>query len=418
MRKKILSAVCILSCIVLFKTNSYASAFQLYEIGTPIVGTAGVGQAAAISDASSAYFNPAAMTLLTSTEFMLGGQTAIPQIHFAPNANTTISGNNGGGAGILSPGIGGFFVYPKSRDLYFGVSVSLPAVGILNYSDGWVGRYTVQDVNFITIGLNPVMAYRVNDNLSVGGGFTVYYAKLDETIATPLPAPLPDGQVEAEGLDDIAGQFNLGLLLSIPSSKTRLGLAYRSQATFNLKGTTRFFRLAATPGITSQIKLPQNIILSLYQPVNPKFALLADLGWAEWSEMLATPIQITGLGTAVIPRNWKNTWRAGIGGQFQVTDALMLQAGVSYDSSPTTLAFRLPDLPMDKQYRYGTGFIFKANQLVSIAASYEYADFGKAPINQVSAFPGTLSGQYAVNRVHFVQISVNAKLDRMMGMKA
>ena len=40
---------------------SYAAAFQFYELGAPSNGTAGVGQAALASDASTAYFNPAGM---------------------------------------------------------------------------------------------------------------------------------------------------------------------------------------------------------------------------------------------------------------------------------------------------------------------------------------------------------------------
>jgi long-chain fatty acid transport protein len=53
---------------------SFAGAFQLYELGTPIIGTAGVGQAAVAEDASTAYFNPAGMPLLQNSQFMLGAQ--------------------------------------------------------------------------------------------------------------------------------------------------------------------------------------------------------------------------------------------------------------------------------------------------------------------------------------------------------
>jgi long-subunit fatty acid transport protein len=45
-------------------STSYAAAFQLYKLGTPIIASAGVGQAALAADASTAYFNPAGMTAL------------------------------------------------------------------------------------------------------------------------------------------------------------------------------------------------------------------------------------------------------------------------------------------------------------------------------------------------------------------
>jgi long-chain fatty acid transport protein len=410
MKNKIIRTFLALSFSLHFTSNINAAAFQLYELGTPIMGTAAVGQAAAITDASTAYFNPAAMTLLPTSEFMLGGQLIVPQIHFQANSANTIAGNNGGGAGLLATGIGTFYVRKFSPNLYLGASFSLPAVGVLDYNDGWVGRYAVQNVSFLAMGFNPVIAYKVNDNFSIGGGVTIYYSQLDETIAIPFPPPLADGQIEADSLNDVATQFNMGFLITLPKSQTRIGVAYRSKVTFNLQGTTRFLRLPVTPTISSQIILPHNVIVSLYQPITNKFAIVADGGWAKWSDMQSTPIQIGGLVSVAIPRNWKNTWRAGIGGQYYLTHALMVQSGVSFDSSPTNAMFRLPDLPMDKQLRIATGLVLHVNDKISLASSYEYADFGKAAINDVRAFPGTLAGNYSVNRNHFIQISINGKV--------
>lgn len=406
--KVIFLCTAILLCCL--QSQAFAAAFQLYELGSPIIGTAGVGQAAGTGDASTAYFNPAGMTELSHSELMLGAQTAVPKIEFDVGSSNTISGNNGGSAGLLSPGYSTFLAYKYSPQLYFGAVVGVPAVGILDYSDGWVGRYVVQNLNFIALGFNPSVAYKVNDWLSVGGGFTVYYAKLDQTLAIPLPGAIPDGQIEADSLDDLATQFNMGVLVKIPSSKTTIGLAYRSETTFNLKGSTRFLRLAAMPSLASQIKLPQNVIVSISQPVSEKITLLAEGGWANWSVMKATPLQIGGLPGFAIPRNWKDTWRAGLGGQYQVTPALMLQAGISYDSSPTEARFRLPDLPMDEQIRLGTGIVYQVNDIFSVAGSYEYLNLGKAAINNRQTFPGNLVGEYSKNRMQFLQISINAKL--------
>ena len=66
----------------LISSSAYAAAFQLYELGTPLIGTADVGQAT-VSDASTSYFNPAGMARLDSTQYMLGSQVVVPFVNFA-----------------------------------------------------------------------------------------------------------------------------------------------------------------------------------------------------------------------------------------------------------------------------------------------------------------------------------------------
>src|SRR5690349_13000371 len=94
------------SLLSLSVSQSVCSAgFQLYELGTPIIGTAGVGQAAVANDASTAYFNPAGMSRLTASQFMLGSQVVVPSNRFSIGSQNTISGGNGGNAGSLTPGV-------------------------------------------------------------------------------------------------------------------------------------------------------------------------------------------------------------------------------------------------------------------------------------------------------------------------
>ena len=63
----------------------------------------------------------------------------------------------------------------------------------------------------------------------------------------------------------------------------------------------------------------------------------------------------TEAGSAVLPRNWKDTWHVSVGAQFRPTEEWMLQAGFAYDSSPVDAADRTPDLPVDEQLRFTVG---------------------------------------------------------------
>lgn len=387
---------------VLISTHAFAAAFQFYELGTPIIGTAGVGQAAVASDASTAYFNPAGMSQLNYSQFMLGSQLVVPNTHFSVGSQNTISGGNGGNAGTLTPGIGLYYVYAASPSLKLGVSFNTPYGGALNYTNGWAGRYMVQNMLFYTLDLNPAISYSVNKWLSLGAGVVLEYASLNQTVALPIFGAI-DGQADIK-VNNFAPGYNLGVLLT-PAQGTKIGIAYRSRVLHNLSGTTTFLRIGVTPTTTTRMIMPQNIIVSLDQSLSDRVNLLGELGWANWQSMRTTNVNIAGF-TATTTLNWTNTYRLGLGLQFNATSAMTLQAGASYDSSPTKPSLRTPNLPMDQQYRFGAGLMYATSQAVKLGFSYEYLNFGKAAINNVSS-NGTLQGNYSTNFANVVQASIN-----------
>jgi long-chain fatty acid transport protein len=391
---------------VLLSNTASAAAFQFYELGTPIIGTADVGQAAVASDASTAYFNPAGMTQLPTTEYMVGGQMIFPFTDFSKRSSqTTIRGDNGGNGGTLTPGLSLFYVYHYSPKLKLGVSMTSPYGGSLDYNDGWVGRYSVQNVMFYTINVNPGIAYQVNDWASIGAGVSLEYANLHETLALPIPdtRQLIDGQATIKAAN-YAGGANFGVLIK-PTPSTKLGVAYRSQISHDLHGDLTFYRLSSTPATSTKMVMPQNVIVSLAQELSNRFSVLGELGWANWSSMHNTVVNVANFSGS-IPNDWNNTYRVGLGGQYHYNNALMLQAGASLDSSPTNSSHRLPDLPMDRQIRVGAGINYAIIKAVNLGFSYEYINFGHANINNISS-DGVFAGSYSRNYANVFQMSIN-----------
>lgn len=386
---------------VLFSSTANSAAYQLYELGTPIIGTAGVGQAAVAEDASTSYFNPAGMSKIISTELMLGSQIMIPHNKFSKHDATTITGNDGGNAGALTPGMDIYYVYNFSPKFRFGIALTAPYGGELDYNDGWVGRFVVQTVTFYTININPSVSYEFNKYLSLGAGVAVEYMNLQQTIALPYVAD-NDGQVKISANDTAAG-FNVGLMIT-PYETTRIGITYRSQIKHNLNGTLTFLKIPNRPDVSTQMIMPQNVIVSLQQNWE-KIYFLAEAGWANWSKMQDTILNVRGY-SAVTPLNWKDTYRLGVGSKYKFTQKFLMQAGVSYDSSPTSTALRQPDLPMDRQIRAGIGIMYDLIKQATLAVSYEYLSLGRASINNTTS-SGTLSGYYPTNYANTFQISIN-----------
>jgi long-subunit fatty acid transport protein len=93
-----------------------------------------------------------------------------------------ISGGNGGNAGI--PAVIIPYLYtsvPVIRakqygDLAIGLGLSAPFGLPTDYSPGWVGRYSALRAKLSTIDLQPTIAYRLWDRLSVGTSLDIQYA--------------------------------------------------------------------------------------------------------------------------------------------------------------------------------------------------------------------------------------------------
>ena len=169
-------------CGVAAAAPAWAGGLYLYEIGTADVGLAAAGYAARAQDASTAFTNPAGMTRLKKRELQVGAQPLYANVKFNPDSRTdfepTIKGIKGplsgddGDASAWIPSAGTFFVTPLSPNLSFGFSIAGNFGSGLDYGDDWVGRYYLKDVLMQGITLAPALAYRINDQFSVGASLS------------------------------------------------------------------------------------------------------------------------------------------------------------------------------------------------------------------------------------------------------
>lgn len=382
--------------------TALAGGFQLFELATPIMGTAGAGQAAVADDASTAFFNPAGMTLLDRTQIFVGTQLIKTTAKFKASENNETPGTNGGDAGVILPGISGFFVYSYSPDLKFGLSVTSPFAGEMDYGKGWVGRFIAQDVEILTINVNPVAAYRLNDWFSLGGGLSVQYAQFKQGLAVELPGS-QEGSIDVD-VDDFNVGFNVGFMFH-PWQTTRFGLSYRSEIKHKLSGNVDLQRIAVQPSVTTILKTPHSIIISAYHDITPELTLLADLGWTNWKSLKSSILQIGGNATLNIPRGWKDTWRIGGGVRYKTSEKTTIMTGISYDSSPVSNSRRTPDLPFDRQIRIGAGLLVDITEDIRLGVAYEYTDAGKAKIDRAG-----IAGDYSTNNINAFTLSINVKI--------
>ena len=404
--KYAVSRTSILSLLLVAGGYSSAGAGALYlnEFATPSMGVAGAGQEAYANDASTnfALHNPAGMTRLEGHSIALGAGLLQGDTEFDTDPDTPFNGGNGGDQAGWAPLIGSHGVYSVSDDLKFGISMFSLSGAALDPDDNWAGRYSLTEIELLTLTANPSVAYRVNDWLSFGAGATVMYADIDFKVAAPLGG---QGEVEVDG-DDFAFGYNFGALIEL-SPRTRVGVIYVSKVEPEFSGDLEVRPAIGEPisvGSDLEFTYPQLVRVGAYHELNDQWALLGSVGWEDWSELdeLLVSVQSGSLG---IPTEWEDTYHFSGGVHYRPTQDWLLQAGITYDTSPVSSSDRSAYLPMDRQIRYAVGVQYQWNESMNIGGAFEYVDLGDARIND----PTFLTGKYEDNRLLVFALNLSYK---------
>ena len=414
--------------LLLLSQPAWGAGIALYETGAPDLGTASAGRAAMAADASTVATNPAGMTLLDRTQLMITSGAMLPVINFDRGPQTDVRGGGGGGgnAGVFFP-IGGVFYAQKISDrLWLGAALYSNFGLAADYSLNWVGRFYLTSSSFITGQVNPNIAYRVNDWLSVGAGFSFSVAryKAQAKVNNILPR-FGEGGLSIESWDEAFGG-NIGFLLR-PTPKLRIGLTYDSPVDFkfgfhpfitNLAPGLRFALkksgLLGAKDNLGQTEPMQFMASGLYQ-LTPEFALMGNLGWQNWAQYGQTQLGISAQTqkTLAVNLHFNDTLQIAFGGQYRLADRWLWSAGFAYDSSPVAEENRTPSLPLDRQLRYGTGIQYEINDYMVLGIANEVMDGSNASYDvKRGPLAGRVQGDFSSNIIDFVGINLVWKLGR------
>lgn len=364
-----------------------ASGFQLLEQNASGLGNAYAGSAAVADNASTIFFNPAGMTRLHDREYSMGIAAVRPSLHFNNQGSTAgaLSGNGGDG-GSLAFVPNAYAAWAVSPDLYLGVGIGAPFGLMTRYDNAWTGAAQSVKFDIKTYNVNPSIAYRVNDAVSIGGGVSwqrmeIEYVK--RVAASPL-APLANLQS-----DDDAWGWNVGALFTL-SPATRLGVSYRSEVKHTLKGPLVIPGMASFP-TSAELTLPDTAIVSVAHQLDGQWQLLGDVSRTAWSSMHQLDIVSGGATLQTLHTEFKDAWRMALGANYRLDDAWQLKVGLAYDQTPVRDASRrLVSLPDNDRTWVSVGTQWTPGNGAKIDVGFAYLIVGNAGINSSSPATGTV----------------------------
>jgi long-chain fatty acid transport protein len=400
MNKYILSSVLITASV-----TANAAGFALIEQSGSGMGNAFAGAAAVAEDASTIYFNPAGMTYIEGTQVVGTLHLIKPNAEFNDKGSTGATGfppkgDEGPNAGDLALVPNFYYKRDISDTIKFGLGVSAPFGLKTEYDDNWVGRFQAVKSEVKTININPSLAFKVNDKLSLGFGVSAMWAEATLTRQVNRVVS-PETDVKIKG-DDWGFGANVGAIYQATPS-TRIGIAYRSKVEQHLDGTAKFGSplSAGNTGVTADITLPENFSFSAFSTLNDKWDLLADVTWTRWSQFKELRIiKDDGSLLSLTPENWHNTMRYSIGVNYHYSDNLKLRAGLAYDEEAIDNEFRTARIPGNdrKWLSLGAGWQATPETKFDIGYSHLFISDAKIDDDQSSAakgFNGHLVGDFS-----------------------
>jgi len=365
------------------------------------MGLSAAGAGGRAQDAATAYFNPAGMTGLDRTELLGGAFGAKIDLEFDQGSGTVapFGGGNGGNAGGWTPGMGAYVVLPIAdhplgedfdylKDLRFGFAMNGAFGGQVDYSNAWVARTFITELDLLVMNFLPSVAFRVIDQVSVGVGVNVKWGKLDKFRLRALPTA-DSPTLRADNADDWEASAVVGLLFE-PSETTRIGFRYSEASDLKLSG-------GKAPGFRFKFTFPQSVDVSIFHQLTPNVAVLADAAWTDWSDFSQNQV-VVGPVDVTVNRNWDDTWRLGVGTQYRFMESWLLSGGFSYDSSPVKNKRRTPDAPVSEQFRFSAGLQVEVLQNMTLGSSFTFLYLNEPRIREVNlpgvGSPTPLDGKY------------------------
>ncbi|WP_110686156.1 OmpP1/FadL family transporter [Salinicola aestuarinus] len=393
-----LSLAIAVACLVA-SGQAVAGGYQLNEQSVSGQGYGHAGRSSNVNDASIVYGNPAGISFLDRAQ-ITAGATYLDVKNDIDNVSTSRSvdsGVAGGGApsGVQVP-IGavpgssdgdmvgskvipfGFYAQPINDSWSFGLGVYAPFGSKTDYEADFQGRYFGDYTEVVVATVQPTLAYRFNDQWSLGVGVT--YNQVEGELRRQLPTDAAynsaaDIDSRVDGDDDAWG-YNIGVLYR-PFEATTLGLTYRSKVDYTLEGDFEakdpLGNVVAADSAELDLTTPETINFSITQQMTPDLKLMFGASWVRWDRF--NEIRVTGDAGNTITQeqqSYRNAWAFAVGGEYALNPQWVLRAGVTLDETPTNDTYRSVRIPSDDRriFSLGAGWTPVPDLTIDLAYSY------------------------------------------------
>ncbi|MGA9778915.1 MAG: outer membrane protein transport protein [Verrucomicrobiia bacterium] len=372
--------------------------------------------AATADNASAIYYNPAGITQLEGSQLRAG----LYSIYLDPTFQPPDTAPNAGG----TYNIGKHYNFIPQLFLAHSFENSPVSVGLGIYAPYGGNMDWPQNTGFRAVAINgslkyfrvnPVIAFKLAPNLSIGGGVMVDYGKIDLEQGLSA-APQPPNFYSFIG-DGWSVGYNLGVLWQ-PVEQLSLGATFRSATSFTMDGNTEFEKYSSGIPYTSlpahaDFTFPLTAVVGISYRPTPKWNLEFDADYTDWNSFETVTIYQQGSPPPGGPQNpvvtldWRSSWMYELGVTRYFDNGWHASAGYVYNETSVPDAYYTP-LAADLNRHFFSIGAGRKGKRFDFDVTYQ---FGYGPSHTVtgstpSSISGTVAGQTANGTYEFISQAV------------
>jgi long-chain fatty acid transport protein len=381
-----------------------AGGFQLNEHGATAMAQGGAFAARA-SDLSAMYFNPAGLAQLSGLHVALGGTMILPRTSFESVLTNSIDMVK---QTFFIPNV--YASYALENGLVFGAGFCTPFGLGTEWPENWAGRNRAVKADLKSYAVNPTVAYKINDILFAGVGFSYMWSNVKLSYFPDLGALqgfAPNGKVALDAKGN-SWSINGGVIFK-PLPELSIGMSYRHSTEVSFEGTATFTSMGQLapyfPGGsgTTSIKFPNQIFAGVSYKLSQNTTLEFDYQWIGWSSydtlviglptgpvfpLAGRPLQ----ATSKSPKDWNDASMLRLGMEY-VHNEWAFRMGFIYDATPQPNRTVEPLLPDANRFEGTLGIGYKVVENWSIDVAYQLILFETRTVTgplggDLNTFPG------------------------------
>ncbi len=334
-------------------TASFGAGFQLAEQSITGLGRAYAGAGIVGDDLSALMFNPAGITLAPGFNMQLG--ITVVNLDLDYEGKSGFSEN----ARDKPAPIPMLLMTGQLTDhLWVGLGITSPYGLKIRYDEGWEGRDRGESGSILTLDINPTIAWKFNDYVSLGVGVSALYqhSKIKYGFGGTIYGLIPySGVFEYKGREWM-WTWDIGLMVS-PLETLRFGVSYRSAAhvkakgDYTMRGSLLNYSLDETTYGYGTLTSPETIYLAATWEATQKLRLSFTARWANWKNFENMRFYVADksglpyfsmleslLGTSTtsvsITNDWRATWFFSLGADYKFSDHWTGRLGIGYETNP------------------------------------------------------------------------------------
>lgn len=397
-----------LSIMFFFTTVVFAGGFQLNQHGAKASGMSGAFTAVA-NDPSAVYWNPAGLSYIKGTHFMLSSHFVSPSSSFRG----------------ISPNVEEFKVvkrtfYPSNlfashyinEDFAAGIGFTVPFGLGTKWEDNWVGKYLALETELQIFTLTPTLSYKITDNLSLGAGFVFSFANVKLKQKTPQTPFVGDATISLDGKDKSAFGFSFGLMFK-PTEQLTLGASFQSGIDYDFSGSAKTdgakqlldAKRLPMGDVIAKLKTPFNLAFGAAYQVTEDWLVSTDFQYVGWSsyDTLKADFVDPAYPDINSPRLYHNSFVIRFGTDYKLTEDLSVRGGFYFDKKPVEDDMVAPSLPETDRIGVTLGAEYKVLDNLSLRGSFLYIRGNELKVENSKQY---ISGNTPFNGVYNINATV------------